>query len=152
MLTAQRRKCVICGQDFWTRSHNQICCGYRCADRKKQLEREDRRQRTAVQKVCRVCGKVFSTTSKIRVTCSTECAKLNEQHVKAAYSKKNALEIRSDRLACDTRERESMNEPKMRKCHDCGRPTWNYRCEPCWAKRRKDLGYAVSVEYGDDEW
>ena len=36
----------------------------------------------------------------------------------------------------------------MRRCHDCGRPTTDYRCPKCWAKiRRKsgveDYGYTV---------
>ncbi len=25
---------------------------------------------------------------------------------------------------------------KMRRCHDCGRPTWNFRCDACWRKLR----------------
>ena len=29
-----------------------------------------------------------------------------------------------------------------RKCHDCGRPTNNYRCDKCWAKLRKKGEYA----------
>ena len=36
----------------------------------------------------------------------------------------------------------------IRRCHDCGRPTTDYRCPKCWAKiRRKsgveDYGYTV---------
>jgi len=27
-----------------------------------------------------------------------------------------------------------------RTCHDCGKPTDNYRCDECWAKIREDLG------------
>ncbi len=27
----------------------------------------------------------------------------------------------------------------MRRCHDCGRPTPDYRCRSCWQKKR---GYA----------
>ncbi len=25
----------------------------------------------------------------------------------------------------------------MRRCHDCGRPTYNYRCDACWEKIRR---------------
>ena len=25
---------------------------------------------------------------------------------------------------------------KPRRCHDCGKPTHNYRCDACWRKRR----------------
>ena len=29
-----------------------------------------------------------------------------------------------------------------RKCHDCGKPTNAYRCPECWAKIRRNGGYA----------
>lgn len=29
---------------------------------------------------------------------------------------------------------------KQRRCHDCGRPTNNYRCSACWQKIRKKYG------------
>ena len=29
----------------------------------------------------------------------------------------------------------------MRKCHDCGRPTTDYRCSKCWAKLREKYRY-----------
>lgn len=41
-----------------------------------------------------------------------------------------------------------------RKCHDCGRPTTNYRCSACWAKLRSpDVSpfaeaYHVSIHVG----
>jgi len=28
-----------------------------------------------------------------------------------------------------------------RKCHDCGKPTNNYRCQECWAKIRGNSEY-----------
>lgn len=30
---------------------------------------------------------------------------------------------------------------KMRRCHDCGRPTADFRCPECWAKLRKEYEY-----------
>lgn len=33
-----------------------------------------------------------------------------------------------------------------RRCHDCGKPTTNYRCDVCWRKRR---GFA---EAGESSW
>lgn len=32
--------------------------------------------------------------------------------------------------------REEVSTGALRRCHDCGRPTVNYRCEVCWRKRR----------------
>ena len=31
----------------------------------------------------------------------------------------------------------------MRKCHDCGKPTTDYRCSKCWAKLRSKHGYST---------
>lgn len=35
----------------------------------------------------------------------------------------------------------SQKEP-TRRCHDCGRPTTDYRCPACWARLRSRGGYA----------
>lgn len=32
--------------------------------------------------------------------------------------------------------REVVSTGALRRCHDCGRPTVNYRCEACWRKQR----------------
>ena len=32
---------------------------------------------------------------------------------------------------------EKKTNQRMRKCHDCGSPTFNYRCSACWKKIRK---------------
>ena len=32
--------------------------------------------------------------------------------------------------------REEASTGALRRCHDCGRPTVNYRCEACWRKQR----------------
>jgi rRNA maturation endonuclease Nob1 len=34
----------------------------------------------------------------------------------------------------------------MRKCHDCGKPTPDYRCPACWRKLRRRLGCPVEEE------
>ena len=37
----------------------------------------------------------------------------------------------------------------MRRCHDCGRPTTDYRCQRCWARLRSRGGYAPKDEVSD---
>lgn len=37
-----------------------------------------------------------------------------------------------------------------RKCHDCGRPTNNYRCETCWEALRDNADIYTQSEYGYD--
>ena len=39
-------------------------------------------------------------------------------------------------------------EPGMRRCHDCGKKTQDYRCPACLAKWRKEHGVS---EYADNE-
>lgn len=37
----------------------------------------------------------------------------------------------------------------MRRCHDCGRPTTDYRCPRCWARLRSRGGYAPKGDASD---
>lgn len=37
----------------------------------------------------------------------------------------------------------------MRRCHDCGRPTTDYRCPRCWARLRSKGGYAPKGDASD---
>ena len=36
-----------------------------------------------------------------------------------------------------------------RRCHDCGRPTTDYRCPRCWAHLRRTGGYSPTGEVSD---
>lgn len=42
----------------------------------------------------------------------------------------------------------SLKEP-TRRCHDCGRPTTDYRCPRCWARLRRAGGYSPTGEVSD---
>ena len=42
----------------------------------------------------------------------------------------------------------SQMEP-TRRCHDCGRPTTDYRCPRCWARLRSRGGYSPTGEVSD---
>lgn len=37
----------------------------------------------------------------------------------------------------------------MRRCHDCGRPTTDYRCPACWDRLRSRGGYAPKGDASD---
>ena len=37
----------------------------------------------------------------------------------------------------------------IRRCHDCGRPTTDYRCPRCWARLRSRGGYAPKGDASD---
>ena len=52
------------------------------------------------------------------------------------------------RLVSDTRKRGQSShaapregDGRRRRCHDCGRPTFDYRCSRCWAKLRSKCKY-----------
>ena len=42
-------------------------------------------------------------------------------------------------------------EAYMRRCHDCGAPTTDYRCPKCWAKLRRKGGYNLQDTVQDVE-
>ncbi len=86
---------------------------------------------------CPVCGKDFPAFSASRRYCSDEC-----------YLKAQALRLKGNRCGTSPHVAENASG-KKRRCHDCGRPTNNYRCEYCWNKKR---GFGKSgVQYrGND--
>ena len=45
-------------------------------------------------------------------------------------------------------EKFKKNKP-TRRCHDCGHPTSNYRCNECWKKLREKGGYLPAGEVVD---
>lgn len=50
----------------------------------------------------------------------------------AGYKTPDLTKVRQTRA----RAAHSRDTPAGRRCHDCGRPTTNYRCDKCWAKIR----------------
>ena len=40
----------------------------------------------------------------------------------------------------DLAEMQATRTAAKRHCHDCGKPTTNYRCEACWERLRKKHG------------
>ena len=42
--------------------------------------------------------------------------------------------------------------PPKRKCHDCGKPTDEYRCEECWGKIHAKMGRKKILEVGGVEF
>ncbi len=71
---------------------------------------------------CKDCGKRFTSEKKVHY-CSF-C--LERRLVLRAHSTLRGVEPEED-IVC---------EPvyKKRACHDCGKSTYNYRCDKCWLK------------------
>lgn len=72
-------------------------------------------------RTCKVCGKTFMPKKQKSICCSEECRK-------KFYSPFREPEP----ITC------------KRKCHDCGKPTTNYRCPLCLAKWKRKHGVSIS--------
>jgi hypothetical protein len=58
------------------------------------------------------------------------------------------------KAARPARKRPTESKPtpigKMRRCHDCGKPTPDFRCPECWRKLRRDLDCGVEDDFIND--
>ena len=106
---------------------------------------------------CVVCGKRLSPSmiKGGRKTCSVRCSQIagiaresSKRQTPVKYS------IKEDKLEefVEQEEEESgcIEMIKPRKCHDCGKPTFNYRCSACWEKWRAKYGVIPDVLDEDD--
>lgn len=67
--------------------------------------------------ICQRCGKGFPAVSRKRKVCN---------------------ECRTKKPSCE--DRRSERKKYTRVCHDCERPTSQYRCPACWAMYREGDG------------
>lgn len=99
------------------------------------------------QRICPVCGVRFETTKKYVKYCP--------EHRKKNHAKSSAtfciicgekIDVKNSRYcseACRKKaekrrlEMYSKQNAAMRRCHDCGRPTTDYRCPACRAAHMK---------------
>lgn len=76
---------------------------------------------------CEACGKTFfagrGRLPTLCLVCRIQEAKLNKRKDQ-------------NRTRAALAEAELMRRGNGRICHDCGKPTPDYRCAACWAKRR----------------
>lgn len=111
--------------------------------------------------VCQHCGKLFVVKDYFAETakyCSRECknkAAQTREHKKCKCCGKE-FPAKGNAAFCDkacgyafrsgmSREEWLEEHPQSdtstlfkRKCHDCGKPTNDYRCQTCWAKLRSE--------------
>ena len=108
--------CVVCGNKFPTKAVNAKFCSRTCANTARKGAKYDVKLDT---KICPVCGANFTTARIGKIYCSRRCAKAAERQSRG-------------------------NDVVLRVCHDCGRPTSNYRCPECWRRLR--------ARYADKEY
>ncbi|MCX4310287.1 MAG: hypothetical protein OSJ28_08305 [Desulfovibrio sp.] len=75
------------------------------------------------RKVCKRCGKPIRTEFAFCSLC-----------------RKRLLDVEKKRQMDDLAEMQATRTAAKRHCHDCGKPTTNYRCEACWERLRKKHG------------
>ena len=97
---------------------------------------------------CAVCGKTYLVTRPGQLVCADELCQqvvLREaQAIRALQGgrKGKAIPVRDERKLALAEKRGQA----LRKCHDCGKPTPDYRCPACWRKLRRKLGCPVEEE------
>lgn len=102
---------------------------------------------------CAVCGKTYLVTRPGQLVCADEMCQqvvLREaQAIRALQGsrKGKAMPVRDERKLALAEKRGQA----LRKCHDCGRPTVDFRCPPCRAKWRAKNGLAPIKSVFDEE-
>ena len=102
---------------------------------------------------CAVCGKTYLVTRPGQLVCADELCQqvvLREAQAIRALAggrKGKALPVRDERKLALAEKRSQ----KLRKCHDCGRPTVDFRCPSCRAAWRIKHGLAPMRSVFDEE-
>lgn len=89
---------------------------------------------------CPMCGKMFILPAPNAIRCE-ECRDIANGHRsrRTQTLRSRGLKLQDGSLPSDL--------PPSRKCHDCGRPTNNYRCAECWAKKVGECDDNAGEEY-----
>ena len=124
------RVCAECGKYFGSKLPAAKYCSAECREAAKQ-----KRKRKPEGFVCAVCGKSFHPTRdrQSRKYCSRECAEKGRRE----YQAQRTMGIR-----------DALMPPPTRKCHDCGKPTDDYRCAECKARWRAKYGVPTDGNVG----
>lgn len=145
------KRCRICGGIFETsESNHETTC----------IECKRKRMR---QGICPVCGQTFYKKNPFQSFCS-ECIKsakvegyryricnkcrkpfkaLHEEGVCGECNAKKAKELES-------KKESAVIKMKKRRCHDCGKPTYNYRCDKCREKWQRE--HSISLNSSDFDY
>ena len=85
------------------------------------------------ERACLHCGRSFTSTNRGRQKyCDNTC----RYAAQTGVSREEYI-----------RDWEKGNSLTQRRCHDCGRPTNDYRCPSCWAKKRSETELSGIPEY-----
>ena len=104
---------------------------------------------------CAVCNKTYLVTRPGQLVCADPlCQHVVLQEAQAIRAlngekKEGPLPVRDERRLALAEKRGQ----KLRKCHDCGRPTVDFRCPSCRAAWRVKNGLApMKSVYEEEDW
>lgn len=104
------------------------------------------------QVICVVCGRLFQAEG-YRDRCFDCSAPDSRPRPRRERHVRKAVHIRPDVSSQPEirvlPEEEELYGEFVRRCHDCGRPTYNYRCQDCLTRWREKHHVSLSVEDED---
>lgn len=143
------RACDWCGKEFVATSClSRYCsrvCNARAAENMSKIKRKTKPAPLEIKK-CGYCGKSFTPKLSTQRYCCNECRVYDLRKDKPSVEERIRIVQQIDEMA---QERILIHK---RRCHDCGTPTYNYRCEKCWRKHRQKYGGSLEGigEYCDE--
>ena len=121
------KPCAFCGRSFLPKQAAQKYCCPKCADDADARNRQAKNPWRNEVRTCVICGDKFTPRTYHQKTCCPKCRDelntINSKH-KTPATPSDSMINRGTGLAYS------------RKCHDCGKPTNDYRCPRCLAKWR----------------
>lgn len=92
------------------------------------------------QRICAYCKKSLQMSHTARVYCSDAC------RARARQARERGEENFVKGAGTHGTQTDMHKKPQVqkRRCHDCGKPTHNYRCAECWRKVRDANGISES--------
>lgn len=116
-------KCVECGAVFTPNKHNRIVCSAECKIVRDRRIEVDLKRKTPAFAECKYCGVVFRKRTAQHATCDD---------ARCQDKKKRDKKLRDVGMEEDN-ELLGPAYPDMpkRKCHTCGKPTYDYWCDKC---------------------
>lgn len=134
----ERRICPTCGRTFWTyHGSKREYCSHEC----RIASCNNRKERS-----CLTCGRRFVPRTRTQRCCCERCRQKRAEALKAAEAAKGNVPTTAPRP--EPRGRLRRNQ---RHCHDCGKPTNDYRCPRCrrkWLKLNGVWGVGEADEGG----
>ena len=113
--------CPVCGKEFVRKSPWQKYCSAAC----RYVATYGKSREYMKGRICRNCGAIFDASYGSQLYCCNECRLEHTGRIKPAVVREE-IEVPVDEQPIF-----------LRKCHDCGRPTTNYRCDKCLSKWRR---------------